>query len=350
MSPAADAFDLVTRNSEEVVTPEDLRELLDRDEPRAYIGFEPSGTAHVGWMITANKVRDLVDAGFDVSILLADWHAYINDKLGGDMDRIRSCGKYMEDVFEALGVGSDEVTYVYASDYVDDDAYWETVIRVAKASTLNRVKRSMSIMGRKAEDAEVDFSKTLYPVMQVADIFYNEWDLALGGLDQRHAHMLARDVADKLDWDKPVALHTPLLPGLGEDGARMDPAESKMSKSDPGSGLFLHDTREEVEEKIQGAYCPQGEVEGNPLLLTAKHVVFPRVDELVVERPDEYGGDVRFASYDELAEAFEDGLHPADLKPAVAEAVNDVLDDVRDHFEANPESLQRLEAIRAGLD
>jgi tyrosyl-tRNA synthetase len=347
---APDPAELVSRNAEEVVTEEDLDDLLARDDRRAYIGFEPSGTAHVGWMITANKVRDLVDAGFDVSILLADWHAYINDKLGGDMDRIRDCGRYMEDVFEALGVGPDEVDYVYASDYVDDDEYWETVIRVAKASTLNRIKRSMSIMGRKAEDADVDFSKTLYPVMQVADIFYNDWDLALGGMDQRHAHMLARDVADSLDWDKPVALHTPLLPSLTQEGARMDPAESKMSKSDPGSGIFLHDTRETIRDKLEAAYCPQGEVEGNPVLLLAKHVVFPRLDTLEVTRPDEYGGDLSFASYGELAEAFEDGLHPADLKPAVAEAVNEVLDDVRDHFEANPESLERLEAIRDELD
>lgn len=345
-----DPFTLVTRNTEEVVTEDDLRALLEEDEPRAYIGFEPSGTAHVGWMITANKVRDLVDAGFDVSILLADWHAHINDKLGGDLEDIQACGAYMEEVFTALGVPRDDVTYVYASDYVDDDEYWATVIRVAKASTLNRVKRAMSIMGRKAEDAEVDYSKTLYPVMQVADIFYNDWHLAYGGMDQRHAHMLARDAASKLDWWKPVAIHTPLLPSLSESGERMDPTEIKMSKSDPSSGIFLHDTREDVQEKVKGAYCPQGQVEGNPVLLLAKHVVLPRLPELVVERPEKYGGNLTFTSYDELAEAYADGLHPLDLKNAVAEGVNTILDDVRAHFDEHPATLERMREIKAKVE
>ncbi len=69
-------------------------------------------------------------------------------------------------------------------------------------------------MGRSAEEGEKDFSKFIYPSMQVADIFYMDMDLAYGGLDQRHAHMLCRDVASKLKLKAPLAVHTPLLPGL----------------------------------------------------------------------------------------------------------------------------------------
>lgn len=341
------AFELVTRNAEEIVTEEELEDVLDQDAKTAYIGFEPSGTAHLGWLICARKVRDLQEAGFDVTILLADWHAQINDKLDGDMDRIQACGTYMEEAMKALGVRED-VKYVYASEWVADPEYWATVLRVAKATSLNRIKRSMTIMGRKAEDADIDYGKTIYPAMQVADIYYGDFDLALGGLDQRSAHMLARDVASKLDLEPPVALHTPLLPSLTETGDRMDPTAGKMSKSKPESGVFLHDTPDEVETKLNEAYCPQGETEGNPVLDMLRLVVWPEIDTFVVERPEKYGGDLIFEAYDEVEAAFADGeLHPLDLKGAVADALNEILVDARSYFEEHPKGLEALERALA---
>jgi len=339
-----DAFERVTRGAEEVVTEEGLEDALERGDRSAYIGFEPSGTAHLGWLICARTVRDLQEAGFEVTILLADWHAQINDKLGGDLDRIQACGTYMQEAMKALGVRED-ANFVYASEWVDDADYWATVLRVAKASTLNRVKRAMTIMGREADDADLDYGKTIYPAMQVADIFYGDFDVALGGLDQRHAHMLARDVAGKLDLEPPAAIHTPLLASLTEEGARMDPEAGKMSKSKPETGVFLHDGPDEVEDKLHDAYCPQGEVEGNPVLELLELVIWPELDgPFVVERPDEYGGDLTFDSRDEVEAAFADGeLHPLDLKSAVADALNDVLDDVRDYFDDHPRGLEALD-------
>src|SRR5437016_1321312 len=95
------------------------------------------------------------------------------------------------------------------------------VIRVSKASTVARIRRALTIMGRKEEEADLDASMLIYPAMQVADIHWMDLDLALGGMDQRHAHMLYRDVAPKLGWKQVVALHTPLLPAL-DGGGRMD--------------------------------------------------------------------------------------------------------------------------------
>ncbi|HET6398595.1 MAG TPA: tyrosine--tRNA ligase, partial [Candidatus Thermoplasmatota archaeon] len=208
----------------------------DLARPRAYIGFEPSGTAHVGWMVCTDMVRRLVDAGFDVTILLADWHAQINDKLGGDLAAIQRCGAYMQDAFEALGIRRDEVRYVFASELAADAAYWARVVQVAKATSLARMRRAMTILGRSEDEAEADTSKFLYPAMQVADIFHLRMDLAYGGMDQRHAHMLARDAAKALGLPPPAAIHTPLVPGLQANGGRMDPAEAKMSKSKAESG------------------------------------------------------------------------------------------------------------------
>ncbi|RLF53940.1 MAG: tyrosine--tRNA ligase [Thermoplasmata archaeon] len=327
-------------NTVEVVTEEELIEVMEMERKRAYIGFEPSGFAHLGWKICANKIRDFLDCGFDFIILLADWHAYINDKLDGDMEKIRICGRYMEDCFEAMGISKNKVKFVYASDYISDSKYWELVLKIAKANSIARVKRAMDIMGRKEEEAEKDLSKLFYPVMQVADIFYLDVDVAYGGIDQRHAHMLARDTAKKLRMKKPVALHTPLLPSLQARG-RMDPIDMKMSKSKPESMISIHDSEEEVERKIRKAYCPEREVENNPILDIWRYLIFQEFKEVKVERPRRFGGDITLKSFKELEEIFSKGdLHPLDLKNTTSKYINEILRPIRKYFDLHPDNLE----------
>ena len=343
---------LVKRNTEEVVTDDELRALLtEKEEPTAYIGFEPSGLVHLGWVLVAQKIKDLTDAGFKVTIFWADWHAYINDKLGGDLANIQTCARYMEDCFLALGVPADKVQFRYASQMVSEVQYWETVIKVAKVTSLSRVKRAMTIMGRSEDEAEVDSSKMFYPILQATDIFCMGMDVAYAGLDQRRAHMLARDAADKLGWKKPIALHTPLLPGL-KGGNRMDPVESKMSKSDPNGSVRIHDTRDEIAAKMKKAYCPpekEAEAE-NPVLMLCKYILFPRNGSMHIERPEKYGGPVDYATYEDLCEAYFSGsLSPMDLKSGVTDGLAETLRPVREYFDAKPENYQALLKVLEGI-
>ncbi|MBS3749704.1 MAG: tyrosine--tRNA ligase [Candidatus Thermoplasmatota archaeon] len=338
-----DKLETILDNTDEVVTKEELTEVLKKDHPKAYIGFEPSGTVHLGWKICTNKIKDFLNAGFDFTVLLADWHAYINDKLGGDIKTIKLCGKYMEDCFAAMGVDTGKVKFVYASEYVGDPKYWELVLKTSKAVSVARVKRAMDIMGRGAEEAEKDLSKLFYPAMQVADIFYLDLDVAYGGTDQRHAHMLARDVSKKIEKKSPVALHTPLLTGL-QAGGRMNPTEAKMSKSKPDSMISIHDTADEVNRKLKKAYCPEKQVEGNPVLEMCKFVVFPELNGEVfrIERPEKWGGNLEFKSYQELEDAFKKDLHPLDVKKSTAKYLNKILEPIHAYFEQHPENYEKM--------
>ncbi len=343
---------LVTRNTVEVVTEEEIEALLnEKEHPTAYIGFEPSGLVHLGWVLVAQKIRDLVDAGFQVTIFWADWHASINDKLGGDLENIRICARYMQDCFIALGVPADKVRFLYASEVLDNLEYWETAIKVAKVTSLNRVKRAMTIMGRSEDEAEVDTSKVFYPIMQTTDIFRLGIDLCYAGLDQRRAHMLTRDAADKLGWRKPVAIHTPLLPGL-RGGNRMDPVESKMSKSDPNGSVKIHDTRDEIAAKMKKAYCPP-ETENedvNPVMMICRHIIFPREGSMHVDRPEKYGGPLDFVSYEDLKAAYYGGgLSPVDLKSGVVDGLDRTLAPVREYFAAHPENYDAIRDVIAGM-
>ncbi len=339
-----DGYERAARNAEEVVTEEELRELCGRSTKRAYIGIEPSGQAHLGWKIVAEKILDLRTAGFEMIVLLADWHAHINDKFGGDMGKIRSCAEYIKDALEALGVPRAGVRYVLASDYIGERAYWERVIRTAKAASLSRIRRAMDIMGRKEDEAELDSSRLIYPMMQVADIFHLDVDLAYGGMDQRKAHMLARDVAEGYGWKKVTALHTPLLPSL-TGSERMDPVEAKMSKSRPDSAIFITDPPEEISRKIKAAFCPARRVEGNPVVGICRHVLLP-AGPLKISRPERRGGDLVIESYDERSSLYStERLHPADLKTGVAEALSEALAPVRRYFESKPENLEAVRGL-----
>ena len=338
-----DKLQILTNNVEEIVTDEELKNVLNKEKPKAYIGFEPSGSVHIGWKICTNKIKDFLDCGFDFTVLLADWHAYINDKLDGDIEKIKLCGKYMEDCFASMGVDKNRVKFVYASDYVSDPTYWEIVLRTAKSMSVARVKRAMDIMGRSAEEAEKDLSKLFYPAMQVSDIFYLDLDVAYGGMDQRRAHMLAREVSKKLGRKTPVAMHTPLLTGL-QAGGRMDPVEAKMSKSKPDAMLSIHDDSASVKKKMSKAFCPEKQVEGNPVLEICKYVIFPELHDEVflIERPEKFGGNLEFNSYEDLKNAFVDGLHPLDLKNATASYVNKILEPVHQYFEKHPENYKKM--------
>ena len=333
----------ITRNTQEVVTEEELRALLDeKEKPSSYIGIEPSGLMHIGSIICIDKVKDLLDCGFKVTVLLADWHAYLNDKLGGEIGDIQDCGEYIKDCFYAFGLDSKDLHFVYATDILDNMVYWEKVLRISKKSSLSRIKRTLTIMGRTEDDVDMDASMLIYPAMQVADIFQLDVDLAQGGMDQRKAHMLARDVAEKLNWKKVVALHTPLLAGLS-GGGRMDIVEAKMSKSNPENSIFIHDSPEDIKRKISKAYCPEGEINDNPIIDICRYIIFNRVNEIVISRPEKWGGDLHLENFSKLKDVFESGqLHPQDLKNATAQYLADILKPVSEYFEKNPANYKQV--------
>jgi tyrosyl-tRNA synthetase len=332
----------VVRDAVDVLTVEEVRALVERSErPRAYIGFEPSGPLTVGHLITARKILDLAEAGCDVTVFLADWHAQINDKLGGDLDRIAAAGRAMQAGFTALGADPDRVRYRWAHDLVGRGEYWARVLRVARATTLARSKRAMSIMGRGEEETNLDTAKLFYPAMQAADIFELPVDLAYGGLDQRRAHVLAREVAHHYGWPVPAAIHTPLLSSL-KGGGRMDPVEGtterKMSKSDPGSAVYLTASTEEIAARLRSAFCPAKEVDGNPVVEAVRYIVFPWEGRFVVERAEQHGGPVAFETAAAFVDAWRAGsLHPQDVKAAVAASLDRLVAPVRKSFAERPE-------------
>ncbi len=351
---------IITQNLDEVIGKEEIKEILKSNTSiNHYIGFEISGKLHIGsGFMTAYKIRDLQKAGINTTIFLADWHTIINDKLGGNKTNIRDIGipyfiEAFKAVLKAVGANPSQTKFVTGSQlYHNNDTFWENLIDIAKNVNLSRVKRSIDILGR-SEGESIDFAKLIYPIMQVDDIFALNAHFAHAGMDQRKAHVIARDTALKIKVNplilnnkklKPIALHHHLLLGLTpppkwpidkKTSIRELWASLKMSKSKPGSAIFVTDTPEEIKDKIKKAFCPEGEIEFNPIIDWVNHLFFKQIKnfKLKIKRKDIYGGNVVYENFDTLKKDFENKkLHPMDLKNAVAQEVIKLLEPVREHF------------------
>lgn len=343
---------LIKSVGEEITTEDELKNLLKtKTNPIAYDGFEPSGRIHIAQgLLRAININKMIKAGFTFKMLVADWHAWANHKMDGDLDKIQTVGKYFIEVWRASGMDLENVEFVWASDLVKKEGYWDLVMKIAIKNNLKRILRTTQIMGR-GEKETLSASQILYPLMQAADIFTLKADVTQLGMDQRKVNMLAREVAEDLGLTKPIVISHHMLLGLlppkdKEGETTVDRAiRMKMSKSKPDSAIFMTDTKEEINRKIRNAWAPEGIIKENPILEYCKYIVFehPNIDTMLIERPEKFGGNVEFKTYQELEEAYaKKELFPLDLKNALSKYLNKFLEPVRKHFAEN-ENARELE-------
>lgn len=352
---------LITRNLEEVLTEEELKSLIESGASlKHYQGFEISGKVHLGTgLASLLKVKDLHDAGAETIIWLADWHGWINNKLDGTLETAQKMARsYFAEGMKAayLCIGGNPETLIFKQGselYTEKPEFWATTIKVAKATTISRMMRSTTIMGRIAGQSS-DTASLFYPAMQTADIFTLGVNIAHAGTDQRNVHVVARDCAKEVGFAKPVAIHHHLLQGLLKPPIWPIPEENredivtamKMSKSKPDSAVFITDSPSEIKRKVGNAFCPEGEVKYNPILDWVKYLIFyEKGSTLEIKRDEKFGGDVTYNSYEDLEKDYEDKkLHPMDLKTAVTEWLIKRLEPARIYFE-DPERKAALEEM-----
>jgi len=311
-----DLYERVTRNTVEVVTEDDLRTLLSQPQKKVYAGYEPSGEIHLGHLVTINKLVDLQSAGFEVIVLLADLHAFLNRK--GTMEKVGELADYNKRCFEGLGLKN--VKYVLGSDLQLNRDYELLVLQLSQQITLNRATRSMDEVGRQMDHPTV--SQMVYPIMQMADIAMLGVDAAVGGIDQRKIHMLAREHLVNFGYKPPVCIHTPILNGL--DGKKMS--------SSQGNYISVADTEADILKKCQKAFCPP-EIPENPVLQIFQYHIFPRLPVITIKRPEKFGGDRTFSEYKELELSYSRGeVHPLDLKKSCGLSLVEILEPVRDYI------------------
>ncbi|KAJ3674852.1 hypothetical protein LUZ60_005468 [Juncus effusus] len=288
-------YRLIRSIGEECIKEEELRDLLaKKPNPICYDGFEPSGRMHIaqGIMKTIN-VNKMTSAGCKVKILIADRFAKMNNKMGGDLEKIRKVGEYFIEIWKASGMDLQNVQFIWSSAEIDKRSveYWKLVDDIAGRNTVNRIKKCMQITGRsEGQFEELPFAQALYPVMQCADVFFLEADICQMGMDQRKA---------------------------------------------------------QVNEKIRKAHCPPKKVEGNPCIEYIKYMLFSGFGSFEVHRQEQNGGNKVYTTMEEIIDDYESGdLHPGDLKPSLSKAINKILQPIRDHFENDSAAKELLETVK----
>jgi len=322
---------LVTRNTEEIVSLGELRKLLKKPMVRAYAGYATTGQMHIGHLLPIIKVIDFLDAGLQFTFLIADLHSFLDDKKT-PWKLLDARSHYYETAIKAMlqsaGADTSRVSFVRGMEFQFDKDYVMDILHMAGEITMKRAKRAASEVVRFSETPKL--GGFIYPLMQSRDVVALKADIAFGGIDQRGIYMLAREMLPVIGYSKPVCIFTPLLPSLS--GGKMG---GKMSASEEKSKISITAPEKEVEKRIVNSYCPAKQVKGNWVLMFFKHVVFPVMErkkqELVIERPEKYGGKLVYDSYMGLEKDFASGaLHPLDAKKALAKEVNELLGPVRE--------------------
>jgi len=315
--------------TEEIVTENELVELFKTNpNPKHYIGLEISGFLHLGSLLSSGyKINDFIEAGVQCTVFLADWHTLLNDKLGGNWDNISRVSDYYKRAFQEVCPKAKIKTGTELYQEIGQD-YWKELVRFTKHMSLARTMRTLTIMGRTENEEKIDLAKLLYPPMQAVDIHFLDLDIVHAGMDQRKIHMLVREIFPKMKWKVPIAVHHKLLPGLKQPITDSQDAKilGKMSKTNPNSTIFIHDSPEEIRSKINKAWCEEGSTENNPLLEISKQILFRNYDNVKVERPKKFGGEANYSEYSQLEVDFKNkNLHPTDLKNTVAELLPSIV-------------------------
>lgn len=323
---------IIKQNTEEIITEEELKELLKKENISAYIGRATSGPLHLGHVVSLSKMLDLQRVGINIIILIADIHAALDDQKA-KWEELDKKSEYTEKSIEMSLKWIKKPTFIRGSSFQLNKDYQYDVLRASSITTVDRAMRAASEVTR-MKNPKV--SELIYPIMQCMDEEYLKVDIQVGGRDQRHILALARELLPELGYRKRVEILLPLITSLEGPG-------KKMSSSSPKSRIKVNESPEEIERKINNAYCPEGVIADNPILQLARYLIFPNYGKMKIEREQKFGGDVEYNSYLELEKDYaEKKLHPKDLKNAVSKYIIDLFKDVREYWEKRKDFLQEL--------
>jgi len=367
---AADAesrYELITRRLPEVLGGDAIKAILAEGRaPKCYWGTAPTGRPHIGYFVSLTKIADFLRAGVEVTILLADLHAFL-DNLKAPLDLVAHRTKYYRKlllaVFHSLGIPTAKLRFVEGSSYQLTKEYNLDNYRLASIVTEHDAKKAGAEVVKQVDSPLL--SGLLYPGMQALDEQYLGCDFQFGGVDQRKIFTFAELYLPRLGYKKRSHLMNQMVPGLGG---------GKMSSSDPNSKIDFLDTPATVRKKIKSAFCEEGNIADNGLLSFVQAVLIP-ISQLRLERArgetgadseegqeatgdqspfvtegapegtifsifrkEEFGGSLHYKTFEEIRDDFEQKkLHPKDLKTVVAESIVRLLEPIQKAYQEDEE-------------
>lgn len=340
-SDPAEQYELITKGLQEVLNPQIIKNVLENEKRplKLYWGTAPTGKPHCGYFVPMIKLAHFLKAGCEVTVLIADLHAYL-DNMKAPLEVVKYRAGYYEHVVKAIltsiNVPIEKLKFVLGSDYQLTPEYTMDIFKLSNKVGQNDAKRAGADVVKQV--ANPLLSGLIYPLMQALDEQYLDVDVQFGGVDQRKIFVLAEENLQSIGYKKRAHLMNPMIPGLGQGG--------KMSASDPNSKIDILEEPKVVKKKINSAYCAPGDIKDNGLLAFLENVIQPiqslqagkETFNFFIDRPDKYGGPITYESLDQLKSDFEsEKLSPVDLKSGMADKINELLAPIKEKFSSNKE-------------
>ncbi|XP_037085830.1 tyrosine--tRNA ligase, cytoplasmic-like [Pollicipes pollicipes] len=320
---------LITRNLQEVLGDDRMKAVMKERDLKIYWGTATTGKPHLAYFVPMSKIADFLKAGCEVTILLADLHAYL-DNMKAPWDLLALRTEYYERVIKAMlkaiGVPLEKLKFIKGTDYQLSKEFTLDVYRLTSMVTEHDAKKAGAEVVKQVEHPLL--SGLLYPGLQALDEEYLHCDTQFGGIDQRKIFTFAEKYLPQLGYKKRSHLMNPMVPGL---------TGGKMSSSEEDSKIDLLDSAPAVKKKLKKAFCEPGNIADNGVLSFCKHVIFPLLgsEKFTIERAPENGGNVDYSDFNGLEAAFaEQQIHPGDLKATVERHLNRLMEPIRQEFES----------------
>jgi len=384
-------YTLITRNLKEIIgTEEEIKEILKNRSLKIYLGITPSGRIHIGYFVQILKIADYLTSDCEVTILIADLHAYL-DNMKSSMESVKVRSKYyismIHAMLQTLNVSIQKLKFVIASDYQLSNEY---VLDIFKANSFITVKEAQHAGSEVVKQSQhPTLNSLLYPTLQALDEKYLNIDVETGGIDQRKIFGHARKIMPKIGYKPSFYFMTPIVSGLRfvKNETNTNPitlldrkkllaaieievnderllhiineinedyqfsklinstTSTKMNSSDPNTKIDCLDSKNQIKSKINKAYCYPGDTDDNCLMDILKKIIFPLLQykkcDFIIDRPEKFGGCVIYKSFEMVENDFQfKKLHPTDLKRGTIDMIDFILEPIRKEFET--EELKNL--------
>ncbi|EFW99383.1 tyrosyl-tRNA synthetase [Grosmannia clavigera kw1407] len=329
-------LDLMYENLAEIINPEIIEKVLDEGRSvKVYWGTATTGRPHTGYLVPAIKIAQLLHAGCEVTVLLADIHGFL-DNLKAPLELVEHRTDYYQwtirAMLQAVGVRTEQLRFVRGSSYQKSADYVMDVYRLCSVTSEHDAKKAGAEVVKQTSNAPL--SGLLYPILQILDEEHLGVDVQFGGVDQRKLFTAAKEWLPKLGYRQRAHIMNPMIPGLHG---------GKMSSSEEGSKIDLLDTPEVISKKIRKAEAAPKVVEGNGILAFIEYVLLP-ASELRgarlfrVERERDGLEPLDYTDIKKIHEDYEnDVLTPQLIKPAVAKGIVELLAPIRTAFAESKE-------------
>ena len=315
-------LELITRNLQEVIGEDELKGLLkSKKEISVYWGTMPTGSISIAYFFPMLKIADFLKAGLRVKILLADLHAALDGVPWNLVEkRYNYYEKAIATIFKTIGVDTKKFEFVKGSDFQLAPEYMNDVLKLSVLSSVNDATRAASEAVKTAKTGNVKVSGLIYPLMQALDEEYLKVNIQFAGVDQRKIQVFAREFLPKIGYNQRIELMSPMIRGL---------VGKQMSSSIEATKIDLLDDEKKVIVKIKNAECAAGNSD-NGIMALLQYLIFGVKNNFIVERDEKYGGNLVYESYEKVETDFKSKkLHPLDLKVAVANEINILLEPMR---------------------